>query len=123
MGLFLVLLAGGDGKRLKSRIPKPFIKVNNLSLLEHNLNTFNKFPEIKKTIIVYNKKHKRFLKKIKLKNTIKVFGGKTRQESTFNALKKINKMSCKKVIIHDVARPYVSKNLIKEIILITGTTA
>ena len=116
MSLFLILLAAGDGKRLKSKTPKPFNKVNNKSLLEHSLDRFKNFSEIKKNVIVYNKKHKRYLDKLKLKNTLKIIGGKTRQESTFNALKKIKKMNCKKVLIHDSARPNPPKKLIKKII-------
>ena len=116
MSLFLVLLAAGDGKRLKSKTPKPFIEVNNKSLLEHSLNAFKNFSEIKKIVIVYNKKHKKYLNKLNLKNTLKVIGGKTRQESTFRALKRIKKMNCKKVLIHDAARPFPSKKIINEII-------
>ena len=116
MSLFLVLLAAGDGKRLKSKTPKPFIEVNNKSLLEHSLNAFKNFSEIKKIVIVYNKKHKKYLNKLNLKRTLKIIGGKTRQESTFIALKKIKKMNCKKVLIHDSARPNPSKDLINKII-------
>jgi 2-C-methyl-D-erythritol 4-phosphate cytidylyltransferase/2-C-methyl-D-erythritol 2,4-cyclodiphosphate synthase len=43
-------------------------------------------------------------------------GGKTRQESTFKALKRIKKMNCKKVLIHDSARSAPSKDLINKII-------
>ena len=116
MGLILVILAAGDSKRLKSNIPKPFQIVNNKTLLEYSLDTFNNFTEIKKTIIVYNKKHKKYLNKLNLKNVQKVEGGRTRQESTFKALKKIQRMNYKKVLIHDAARPNTSKKLIKELI-------
>jgi 2-C-methyl-D-erythritol 4-phosphate cytidylyltransferase/2-C-methyl-D-erythritol 2,4-cyclodiphosphate synthase len=116
MSLFLILLAAGDSKRLKSRTPKPFHIVNNKTLLEHSFNAFRYFTEIKKTIIVCNKKHKKYLNKIKLNNTLKVVGGKTRQESTFIALKMIKKMNCEKVLIHDSARPNPSRNLVNKII-------
>ena len=116
MSLFLILLAAGDGKRLKSNTPKPYNTVNNKTLLEHSLLIFQSFSEVKKTIIVYNKKHKKYLDKLNLKNVLKIYGGKNRQESTFKALKKIKKMNCKKVLIHDVARPLVSKIIISEII-------
>jgi len=116
MSLFLILLAAGDSTRLKSRIPKPFHIVNNKTLLEHSLGSFKGLYKIKKTIIVYNKKHKKYLNKLNLKNTLKIIGGKTRQESTFIALKKIKSMNCKKVLIHDAARPNTSKNLINKII-------
>jgi len=116
MSLFLVLLAAGDSKRLKSAIPKPFLKINNRTLLEHSINAFRDFREIKKTILVYNKKNKNRVSKLNLKNIIKIEGGKTRQESAFKALKKINKMGCKKVIIHDAARPLPSKILITNLL-------
>ena len=38
-----------------------FIKVNGKSLLEYLMNAFSKFYKIKKTVIVYNKKHKKHL--------------------------------------------------------------
>ena len=116
MSLFLILLAAGDGKRLKSTNPKPYIKVNNKTLLEHSLSTFKNFSKIKKIAIVYNRKHKKYLNKLRLKNTLKIVGGKTRNESTFRALKKIEKMNCSKVLIHDSARPFPSRKLINIII-------
>jgi len=116
MSFFLILLAAGNSKRLKSSTPKPFNKINNKTLLEHCINAFKDFHMIKKVVVVYNFKNKKHLNKINLKNVIKIKGGKTRQESTFKALKKIKKMNCKKVIIHDVARPYPPRTLINNLI-------
>tara|TARA_Y100000590_G_scaffold11522_1_gene14110 strand:- start:365 stop:1501 length:1137 start_codon:yes stop_codon:yes gene_type:complete len=116
MSLFLVLLAAGDSKRFNSNTPKPFYKINNKTLLEHSFNAFSSFIKIKKTIIVYNKRHKKYLNKIKFKNSVKIKGGKTRQQSTLKALNFINGMNCKKVLIHDAARPNPSKKLINNII-------
>ena len=116
MNIILIILAAGDSKRLKSNTPKPFHIVNNKTLLEHSFDAFKDFNEIKKTIIVYNKKHKKYLDKLNLKNTLKVIGGKTRQQSTFKAIKKIRKMNCKKILIHDAARPAPSKDLVNKII-------
>jgi len=117
MSLFLIIIAAGDSKRLKSSIPKPFQVINNKTLLEHSILAFKNFKKIKKTVIVYNKKHKKYLDQLKLKNLIKVTGGKSRQESTFKALTKIKKMSCNKVLIHDAARPSPSKSLINQLII------
>ena len=116
MSLFLIILAGGEGKRLESRTPKPFVKVNNKTLLEYALEPFKNFKEIKKTVVVYNKKHKKYLKVIKDKKIIKILGGKTRSQSTFNALKKVKKMRCRKILVHDAARPLPSKEIIEKII-------
>ena len=116
MKLFLIVLAAGDSKRLKSNIPKPYHLVNNTTLLEHSLNNFKDFKEIKKIIVVYNKKHLKILNKLNIKNVLKVVGGKDRQTSTLNALKKIKNMNCDKVLIHDCARPNTSKKIINKII-------
>ena len=116
MSFFLVLLAAGDSKRLKSIIPKPYQIVNGKSLIEHSLSAFKDIKEIKRTVIVYNKKHKKYIDNINLKNILKIAGGKTRQESTFLALKKFKKKNFTKVLIHDAARPNPPIKMINNII-------
>ncbi len=118
MSFCLILLAAGESKRFNSKIPKPFIKVGKKTILEHSLIKFSKIKQIKKTLVVINKKHTKFLKEIKSNNFLKVIGGKTRQESTYNALKYIkkNKLKCTNVLIHDSARPNFSLKLIKKIV-------
>ena len=114
--MFLIILAAGKSKRFENTIPKQYTKLGNKTILEHSLDAFSDFQQIKKTILVYNKKHKKYLKKLNLKNIIKITGGNTRQQSTFKALSKIKNMHCKKVLIHDSARPFPSKELINKII-------
>ena len=116
MSIFLILLAAGESKRLKSTEPKPYIKVNNRTLVEHNIEKIQNIKFIKKIVIVYNKKHRKKLKNLSIKNLIKVIGGKTRSQSTHLALKRIKNLKCSKVLIHDVARPNVSSKLIKNVI-------
>jgi len=118
MSFSLILLAAGNSKRLSSKIPKPFIKIANKTLLEYSLIKFGKIKQIKKIIIVTNKKHSKFFKNIKFNNCVKIVGGKTRQESTYKALKYIkkNKIKCTNVLIHDSARPNFSVKLIERII-------
>jgi len=121
MSFCLVLLAAGNSKRFGSKIPKPFIKVGGKTLLEYSIIKFAKIRQIKNIIIVINKRHNRFLKIIKNRNFIKILGGKTRQESTFNALKYIKnkRMKCTNVLIHDAARPNCSSQLIKKIVRVS----
>ena len=118
MSFCLILLAAGDSKRFNSKIPKPFTKVGGKALLEHSLIKFNKVKQIKKIVVVINKKHSRFLKEIKSNTFSKIIGGKTRQESTYKALRYIkkNRIKCTNVLIHDSARPNFSLKLIKKII-------
>jgi len=116
MSVFLIILAAGDSKRLGLSTPKPFVKINNKTLLEYSINTFQNFHEIKKIIITYNSKNKKYLNSLRSKNIIKVKGGKTRQESVFKALKRIEKMNCKKIIIHDSARPNVDRTIVRNLL-------
>ncbi len=118
MSFCLILLAAGNSKRFGSKIPKPFIEIGSKTLLEHSLIKFNQIKQINRIIVVINRKHVKFLKKIKFNKFSKVIGGKTRQESTFKALKylKKNRVKCTNVLIHDSARPNFSLKLIKKII-------
>jgi len=117
MGFSFILLAGGESKRFKSNLPKPYHKIAGKTLIEISINKVKQFKQFKKLIIVYNKKHTKYLKKINLKNIITISGGKTRSQSTYNALNYLQKTkSIKKVLIHDAARPNFSKKLIERII-------
>jgi 2-C-methyl-D-erythritol 4-phosphate cytidylyltransferase/2-C-methyl-D-erythritol 2,4-cyclodiphosphate synthase len=117
MSFCLILLAAGDSRRFKSNLPKPYQKIGVKTLLEIIIEKTSKIKEIRDTVIVYNKKHLNLLKKLKLRNTKLISGGPTRQSSTENALKYLNKKnSTSKVLIHDAARPNFSVSLLKKII-------
>ena len=87
MSFCLIILAGGNSHRFKSKIGKPYQKIAGKSLIEINVNKARKFKQIKKIIIVYNKKDLKPIRALKLKNVKFIVGGKSRQQSTFNALK------------------------------------
>jgi len=117
MSFCLIILAGGKSHRFKSNIGKPYQKIAGKSLIEINLIKARKFKEIKKIILVYNKKDSKRVKSLKFKNVTLIAGGKSRQQSAFNALKYlINQKGISKVLIHDVARPNFSTKLLSSII-------
>ena len=117
MSYCLIILAGGNSHRFRSNIGKPYQKIAGKSLIEINVNKARQFKQIKKIILVYNKKDSKRVKSLKLKNIKIILGGKTRQLSTFNALKYLVKIKqISKVLIHDVARPNFSLKLLKSII-------
>ena len=117
MSFCLIILAGGNSHRFKSNIGKPYQKIAGKSLIEINLIKARKYKEIKKIILVYNKKDLKRVKSLKLKNVKLITGGKSRQQSTFNALKYlISQKGTSKVLIHDVARPNFSTKLLSSLI-------
>ncbi len=117
MSFSLIILAGGNSHRFQSYIGKPYQKIGSKSLIEINLIKAHKFKEIKKIVLVYNKKDLKRVKLLKLKNVKLISGGKSRQQSTINALKYLmNKKGITKVLIHDVARPNFSTKLLNSIL-------
>ncbi len=117
MSFCLIILAGGNSHRFRANIGKPYQKIAGKSLIEINVNKAAKFKQIKKIIVVYNKKDAKRLKSLKLKNVKLVIGGRNRQQSTFNALKYlIIQKGISKVLIHDVARPNFSTKLFASIL-------
>ena len=117
MNFCLIILAGGNSHRFRSNIGKPYQKLAGKSLIEINVDKARKFKQIKKIILVYNKKDIKRLKSLRLKNIKFIPGGNTRQQSTFNALKFLkSQKGVSKVLIHDVARPNFSSKLFGSII-------
>ena len=117
MSFCLIILAGGNSHRFGSKIGKPYQKIGGKSLIEINVLKAKKFKQIKKIVVVYNAKDLRRIKSLKLRNVKLIRGGKSRQQSTFNALKYLIKNKyIQKVLIHDVARPNLSINLISSVL-------
>ena len=117
MSFCLIILAGGNSHRFRSNIGKPYQKIGTKSLVEININKARLFKQIKKIVLVYNKKDSKRVKSLNLKNVKLILGGKNRQQSTFNALKHLhNSKRISKVLIHDVARPNFSLKLFSSII-------
>ena len=117
MSFCLIILAGGNSHRFKSKIGKPYQILAGKSLIEINVIKARKFNEIKKIILVYNKKDSKRVRSIKLKNVKLIVGGKSRQQSTYNALRYlVSQKGTTKVLIHDVARPNFSTKLLGSIL-------
>ncbi len=47
-----IILAAGDGSRLKSKIPKPLVEINNTSIIQRIVDTFSRFDSIDIIIII-----------------------------------------------------------------------
>ena len=67
MSICLIILAGGNSHRFKSSIGKPYQKIAGKSLVEINIDKAGQFKQIKKIILVYNKKDLKRVKSLKLK--------------------------------------------------------
>ncbi|MFH1612345.1 MAG: 2-C-methyl-D-erythritol 4-phosphate cytidylyltransferase [bacterium] len=115
----VIIVAAGQGKRVGKNIPKQFLKIGNKTILDYTLEVFNNFLLIDEIILVtrsplLSQQNKIKQKFIKIKAVVE--GGKTRQDSVFCGLMKMS-MDIGIVLIHDGVRPFVSKNIIKEVII------
>lgn len=113
-----LLLAGGQGTRLKEKCPKQFLKLGNEMLFMHSLRTFYFHEQISKVFLVcadeYIKTAKEEIEKASLEVAV-VSGGKTRHESShlgLCAIKSNGFSDDEIVLIHDCARPFVSPEII-----------
>ncbi|MDC1278297.1 2-C-methyl-D-erythritol 4-phosphate cytidylyltransferase [Pelagibacteraceae bacterium] len=116
MNSCFIILAGGESKRFNSNIPKPYTDYKGKPLLLHSIDKAKVFNKFNLIVLVVNKKHKNYIKKLNIKNIKIITGGKTRAESAYNALRSIRKNNFKNVIIHDAARPNFSLKLLKKLI-------
>ena len=123
MNLYALIVAGGQGTRMKSTIPKQFLELNKKPVLLHTLEAFFEFDPLMEIILVLPKAEVKQWEKLKLKYDIKinhtlVIGGESRFESVKNGLSKINSKGL--VTIHDGVRPLVSKKIIKNCFEVAG---
>ena len=111
-----LIVAGGKGQRMQSKIPKQFLLLNKLPILMHTINAFSHFDEI---VVVLPKAHFSYWEKLCKKHSFntthsKIEGGESRFHSVKNGLAKIDGDSI--ILIHDGVRPLVSKKLIDDLI-------
>ncbi|WLR41958.1 2-C-methyl-D-erythritol 4-phosphate cytidylyltransferase [Bacillus carboniphilus] len=116
----VVVVAAGKGTRMKAEQSKQLIKLNSIPIFIHTLNIFENDPNCQRVILVINEKEENEIRNNLLKFNIKkvkdlVPGGKERQESVYKGLQLVNPDSV--VLIHDGARPFVSINKLKELVV------
>jgi len=106
-----IIVAAGEGKRAGGKVPKQWRTISGKLVIDWSIDTFINHKLIDNVIVVLPKG-----KSLDRKDVICCTGGNSRSLSVFNGLKEAKSLSPEKVLIHDVARPAVSKNLITDII-------
>ena len=112
----VIIVAGGKGVRMNSKIPKQFLLLKNKPILIHAIENFIHFDE---RILVLPHSQIGYWNKLCLENSFKIShkiveGGNTRFQSVKNGLEKVDNNSV--VAIHDGVRPLISKNLINTLV-------
>lgn len=117
-----IIFAGGLGQRLnngENSTPKQFLKINDKPIIIRTLELFQTHKDIDKIYISIHPDYYEYMQKLVkyyyiTKTAGIVNGGKTGQESIYNALKLAQKENPKDsiVLIHDGVRPNITEEVI-----------
>ena len=115
MNSCFIILAGGESKRFNSKIPKSYHIYKGKPLLLHSIDKAKNYKKFRKIVLVINRKHKNFIKELKIKDIKIIEGGNTRAESAYNGLRSVKSYNINNVMIHDAARPNFSLKLLNRL--------
>lgn len=116
----VVIPAGGSGKRMRGGVPKQFLRLGGVPVLQRTIAAFHSLREITEIVLVVPAAYiKRTHALVRRANFTKVHGivkgGAERQDSVRNGL-----MACTLntglVLVHDAVRPLVSSAVIRSVI-------
>jgi len=116
----VIIPAAGSGSRMGAGFNKLFLKIKNSPIIELTIKIFGEDPRCNEIILPIKEAEKHLFDSLNLSKSIKhkityVQGGSERQESVYNGLLSI-KDAAGYVLVHDGARPFVSKEVIERII-------
>lgn len=109
----VIIPAAGLGTRFGQ--DKILYKLNNgNTVIQNSVSIFLELENVKQVIVVVSKENAEKIRRMFLDNRIVVVeGGETRRESVVKGIAKLN--DCEYVLIHDGARPFVSKELVQKV--------
>ncbi|MCY8546709.1 2-C-methyl-D-erythritol 4-phosphate cytidylyltransferase [Bacillus vallismortis] len=119
MSYDVVILAAGQGKRMKAGRNKLFIELKGAPVIIHTLRVFDSHRPCEKIILVINERERedfqQLLTNYPFQTAIElVAGGDERQHSVYKGLKAVKQE--KIVLVHDGARPFIKHEQIDELI-------
>ena len=118
MRTIAIIPSGGKGIRSGLSAPKQYLKFNGKELLVYTLETFQNNKLIDEIFIAAKASYFTLLDELKHKYNLSkitkfVEGGNERQDSVFNALKSIDRVSPGDLIaVHDAARPLLPQKVL-----------
>lgn len=115
----VVIPAAGQGKRMKAGMNKQLMELQNEPLIVRTLKVFENDEWCRGIIVVINEAERTQFEQLFSRFHIKkitaiVGGGKERQHSVYNGLQAIKNSDI--VLIHDGARPFVTMELIHQLV-------
>ena len=121
MSKTVIIAAGGCGKRLGNDKPKQFLHLAGKPMLYYSVHAFEQNENVDSIIIAVPQEYleyteREIVSEFDFQKVLAVIaGGEERYHSVYAGLNELSS-SCEIVIVHDGARPFVTSNLINEII-------
>ncbi len=122
-----VLPAGGLGKRMGGNIPKQLMLLGGKPVYRYSLETFLEMEEIAEVVMavpadwkdhfekeIFNSEHSGKLGELIARKMKIVVGGAERWQSVENGVNALTS-NAEFVLVHDVARPFVSREIIRDV--------
>ena len=115
--LSVVIVAGGNGRRMQNDTPKQFLLLGNEPVLMHTVRRFASFEPVAEIVVVLPSSQQSLWEKLcrlhafDIPHTV-VTGGDNRFESVRHGLQACNPHN-KYVAVHDGVRPFVSPELLR----------
>lgn len=120
---YVILLAGGVGRRMGAEIPKQFIEVNEKPIIAYSIENFQNNDQIEKIVVVCVKKWIKYLQKIVQKYNLSkvewiIEGGNTSHDSIRNGVFFLeDKIQLDDfIVIHDAVRPILPQKALNEVL-------
>ena len=117
MRVAAIVPAAGKGRRIKSRIQKPYIELCGKPILAHTLLRLSSSRLISEVVVAIDAKKvatfkRDIISKFRIKKIKVVNGGKERLDSVYNALQGLSD-NIDYILVHDGIRPFITDNLIR----------
>lgn len=118
MTVAAVIVAGGNGLRVGGEIPKQYQLIGGKPVIWWTLKAFLEHPAISHVQCVIGAGHEEMFKDATMGLAMPPFtlGGTTRQESCRLGIEACVSAQSSKVLVHDAARPFISADLISQVI-------
>lgn len=115
----VMVLAAGQGKRMKAGRNKQFIELEGKPVIIHTLTVFENDPMCEEIKLVINEKEIPIFKELLATYQIAkvsemVLGGNERQDSVYNGLLRMENAEI--VLVHDGARPFIRQEVIHRLV-------
>lgn len=112
----VIVVAAGRGSRFGGDLPKQFLKIGEKTVLERAIEPFQDHHAVDGIIVAASEEYLEYCRMLCSrfhKTEAVVCGGEQRQDSVFACLEKVNDGL---VLVHDGARPFVTRDVIDRVI-------